>query len=192
DTAQRQGRLSLSPVTHVDPLGTLLIPAVNLLLSGGFGFIGWARPTPVAPNKFRPSVPMRTGMALVAAAGPLSNLALAVVALGLFSVFQRTGVGLWDAADRPTGVAALLAAMFQVNVGLTIFNFLPVPPLDGSRLLPKSLDHVQAAIAPYSMVFLLLVINVPILSEYVVSRPIRTVMNVLQSLFQTQIFHGLA
>src|SRR5436305_5193055 len=77
DTAQRQGRLSLSPATHVDPIGSLLIPALNIVLAGGFGFIGWARPTPVTPSRFRPTVPMRTGMALVAAAGPLSNLVLA-------------------------------------------------------------------------------------------------------------------
>src|SRR5690242_8681998 len=87
DTAERQGRLSLSPVTHVDPVGTLLIPALNLILAGGFGFIGWARPTPVTPSRFRPTVPLRMGMALVAAAGPLSNLLLSVVALGLFAIF---------------------------------------------------------------------------------------------------------
>src|SRR6185295_10540340 len=89
DTAERQGRLSLSPVTHVDPIGSLLIPALNIVLAGGFGFIGWARPTPVTPTRFRATVPMRTGMALVAAAGPFSNLLLALVALGLFAAFKR-------------------------------------------------------------------------------------------------------
>jgi len=192
DTAERQGRLSLSPVTHVDPIGSLLIPALNIILAGGFGFIGWARPTPVTPTRFRPTVHMRTGMALVAAAGPFSNLLLALVALGLFAVFKRADIGLWDAAGRATGVAALLAAMFQINVGLMVFNFLPIPPLDGSRLLPRSMDQLKDAFAPYSFVVLLLIINIPILSEYMVSRPIEIVMNALQSLFQTQIVHGLA
>jgi Zn-dependent protease len=192
DTAQRQGRLSLSPVTHVDPIGSLLIPAANLLLAGSFGFIGWARPTPVSPERFRPSVPMRTGMALVAAAGPFSNLLLALVSLGVFAIFKRADVGLWDAVGRPTGVAALLNAMFQINVGLMVFNFLPIPPLDGSRLLPRSMDEVKEALAPYSFVLLLLLINIPLLSEYVVSRPILIVMNALQSLFRTQIVHELA
>jgi Zn-dependent protease len=82
--------------------------------------------------------------------------------------------------------------MFSVNVGLLVFNFLPIPPLDGSRLLPRSLDDMQAAIAPYSFVLLLIVINVPILSEYMVSRPIRLVMNLLQDVFQTQIVQGVA
>jgi Zn-dependent protease len=189
DTAERQGRLSLSPVTHIDPVGTILIPAMNLILAG-FGFIGWARPTPVTPSKFRRSVPMGVGMALVAAAGPFSNLLLALIAIGLFAIFKRADIGLWDAAGHATGVSALLAAMFQINVGLLVFNFLPIPPLDGSRLLPRSLDDFQAAIAPYSFVLLLLVINVPILSEYMVSRPIRLVMNVIQTVFQTQIVHG--
>jgi Zn-dependent protease len=192
DTAERQGRLSLSPVTHIDPIGSLLIPALNIILAGGFGFIGWARPTPVTPTRFRPTVPMRTGMALVAAAGPFSNLLLALVALGLFAAFKRADLGLWDAAGRATGVAALLGAMFQINVGLMVFNFLPIPPLDGSRLLPRSMDGMKDAFAPYSFVVLLLIINIPILSEYMVSRPIEIVMNALQSLFQTQIVHGLA
>jgi len=131
-------------------------------------------------------------MALVAAAGPLSNLLLALISLGLFALLQRFDVALWDASGRTTGVAVLLGAMFQINVGLMIFNFLPFPPLDGSRLLPRSMDNVQAAIAPYSFVLLLLLINIPILREYVVSRPIDIVMNALQSLFQTQVVPGLA
>jgi Zn-dependent protease len=191
DTAARQGRLSLSPVTHIDPIGTILIPAMSLVM-GGFGFIGWARPTPVTPSKFRSSVPMRTGMALVAAAGPVSNLILAIIAIGLFAIFHRADVALWDSEGRATGVSALLQEMFMVNVGLLVFNFLPIPPLDGSRLLPRSLDELKDAIAPYSFVLLLIVINVPILSEYMVSRPVRLVMNLLQNAFQTQILHGAA
>ena len=192
DTAQREGRLSLSPATHVDPLGTLLIPALSIFMGGAFGFIGWARPCPVDPRRFRRSVSMRGGMALVAAAGPLSNLVLAVIALGLFAVCKRADVGLWDAAGRTSGIAAFLVTMFHVNVGLMVFNFLPIPPLDGSRLLPRSMDEFQAKLAPYSVVLLLVIINVPILSRYVVLEPIRAVANVLQVIFQTQIFDGTA
>ncbi len=187
DTAERQGRLSLSPATHIDPIGSLLIPALNIVLAVGFGFIGWARPTPVTPSRFRPTVPMRAGMALVAAAVPISNLLLALVSLALFAAFKRADIALWDGAGRPTGVAALLVAMFQINVGLMVFNFLPIPPLDGSRLLPRSMDGFKEAIAPYSFVLLLLLINVRILSDYVVSRPIHLVMHALEALFQTPI-----
>jgi Zn-dependent protease len=192
DTAARQGRLSLSPMTHVDPLGTLLIPALSIIMGGAFGFIGWARPVPVEPRRFRNSISMRGGMALVAAAGPLSNLVLALLALGIFALCKRADVGLWDDAGRMSGAAALLVTMFHVNVGLMVFNFLPIPPLDGSRLLPRSMDALQARLAPYSIVLLLLIINVPILSRYMVLEPIRVVANVLQTLFQTQIFDGIA
>lgn len=192
DTAERQGRLSLSPGTHVDPLGTLLIPALSIFMGGGFGFIGWARPCPVDPGRFRRTVSMRGGMALVAVAGPLSNLVLALMALGLFALCKRADVALWDAAGRTSGIAALLVTMFHVNVGLMVFNFLPIPPLDGSRLLPRSMDELQAKLAPYSVVLLLVIINVPILSRYMVLEPIRMVANVLQVIFQTQIFDGIA
>jgi Zn-dependent protease len=192
DTAARQGRLSLSPATHVDPLGTLLIPALSIIMGGAFGFIGWARPVPVEPKRFRSSISMRGGMALVAAAGPLSNLVLALLALGIFALCKRADVGLWDDAGRMSGAAALLVTMFHVNVGLMVFNFLPIPPLDGSRLLPRSMDALQARLAPYSIVLLLLIINVPVLSRYMVLEPIRVVANVLQTLFQTQIFDGIA
>jgi Zn-dependent protease len=191
DTAEREGRLSLSPATHVDPIGTLLMPAMSIFL-GGIGFIGWARPCPVEPRKFRPNVSMRGGMALVAAAGPLSNLLLALVALGIFAICKRADVGLWDAEGRTSGVAALLVTMFHVNVGLMVFNFLPIYPLDGSRLLPRSMDAFQARIAPFSFALLLLIINVPFLSKYMVLEPVRVVVNVLQTIFQTQIFDGIA
>jgi Zn-dependent protease len=192
DTAKREGRLSLNPSTHVDPFGTLLIPALSVFMGGAFGFIGWARPCPVDPKRFRRSVSMRNGMALTAAAGPLSNLVLALLALGAFAVCQRAGVSLWDTEGRASGVTALLVTMFRVNVGLMVFNFLPIPPLDGSRLLPRSMDEFQARIAPYSIVLLLIVLNVPILSKFVVLEPIRLVSNVLQAIFQTQIFDGIA
>jgi Zn-dependent protease len=192
DSAEREGRLSLSPSTHVDPLGTLLIPALSIFMGGAFGFIGWARPCPVDPKRFRRSISMRGGMALVAAAGPLSNLVLALMALGLFALCKHADVALWDAEGRTSGVAALLVTMFHVNVGLMVFNFLPIPPLDGSRLLPRSMDEFQAKLAPYSVVLLLVIINVPILSRYVVLEPIRVVSNVLQAIFQTQIFDGIA
>ncbi|MET0594092.1 MAG: site-2 protease family protein [Polyangiaceae bacterium] len=192
DTAEREGRLSLNPSTHVDPLGTLLIPALSIFMGGAFGFIGWARPCPVDPKRFKRNISSRRGMALVAAAGPLSNLVLALIALGLFALCRRTDVGLWDSSGRTSGIAALLVTMFHVNVGLMVFNFLPIPPLDGSRLLPRSMDEFQARIAPYSVVLLLLIINVPILSRYVVLEPIRMVSNVLQAIFQTQIFDGIA
>jgi Zn-dependent protease len=184
DTAEREGRLSLSPASHVDPLGTLLIPALNLLIANGFGFIGWARPTPVSPLRFRPQVPARAGMALVAAAGPISNLLLALGSVAVLRFMERQGLALSDGNGRMTALAALMGAMFQINVGLAIFNVLPIPPLDGSRLLPRSMDHLKESIAPYSLWILLLIVNIPFLSNNLVSRPMAVVMNALLSLFR--------
>jgi Zn-dependent protease len=187
DTAKREGRLSLSPVTHTDLWGTLIIPSLGVLLSS-FGFIGWARPTPVSPHRFRRGVNMGTGMALVAAAGPISNLVLAVLSLALIAVLSRSGVRFTGALG---GVGILLVTLFHINVGLMIFNLLPFPPLDGSRLLPRSTDRLQAAIAPYSFFLLIIVLNVPILTEWCVAAPVRNVAGFLQSLMGTPAVVGL-
>jgi Zn-dependent protease len=188
DTAQRQGRLSLSPVTHVDLWGTLIIPALGVVLRS-YGFIGWARPTPVSPHRFRRGINMGAGMALVAAAGPLSNLVLAMVSLGLIAVLSRSGVRF---SGPFLGVGTLLAALFEINVGLMIFNLLPFPPLDGSRLLPRSMDRVQAAVAPYSFFMLIIILNIPVLSDWLIAFPVRAVARGLETLFRTPVVAGLA
>src|SRR5687767_13244524 len=83
DTAERQGRLTLNPISHIDPFGTLLIPAIGA--ATGVPLIGWARPVPVNPARFRRGVNMRRGFALVSAAGPLSNLLLAVISAAILA-----------------------------------------------------------------------------------------------------------
>lgn len=187
DTAEREGRLSLSPVTHVDLWGTLIIPALGVAFSS-FGFIGWARPTPVSPQRFRRSVNMGTGMALVAAAGPLSNLLLAVISLGTIGVLTRFGVRF---SGNLGGVGTLLVALFQINVGLMIFNLLPFPPLDGSRLLPRSTDRLQAAIAPYSFFLLIVILNIPLLSQWLIATPVHFVGGLIQTVLRTPVVAGL-
>ena len=188
DTAKREGRLSLSPVTHVDLWGTIIIPALGVLMSS-FGFIGWAKPTPVSPFKFTRKISMWNGMTLVAVAGPLSNLLLAVLSLGLIAVLSRAGVRF---SGTMGGVGTLLAAMFEINVGLAIFNLLPFPPLDGSRLLPRSTAKLQSAIAPYSLFVLLIILNVPLLTRWLIAMPVSLVAGGLESLFHTQAIAGLA
>lgn len=127
DTASRQGRLTLNPLAHIDPLGSLLLPLMGIPF-------GWARPVPVDPLRFTRKMSMRSGMALTAAAGPASNLTLALlcaVGIGLLGRF---------APDRfaDDGVeVALLEMALQINVGLSLFNLLPVPPLDGSRIAER-------------------------------------------------------
>jgi Zn-dependent protease len=116
DTAARLGRLTLNPLRHLDPLGSLMIFFV------GFG---WAKPVPVNPGNLRHG--SRAGYALVAAAGPASNLALAV----LIAAFWRVGL----LKGMPPGVANFVLVFMSINVALCLFNLIPLAPLDGSGVL---------------------------------------------------------
>ncbi|HQB45702.1 MAG TPA: site-2 protease family protein [Polyangiaceae bacterium] len=186
DTASREGRLTLNPMAHIDVFGTLLIPAFNVLL-GRFALIGWAKPVPVRPVRFNRKVTMRVGMILTAVAGPLSNLMMAVASIGLAALLIRVAPE-WLMGDRPTGLAKLLQAMFILNIGLFIFNLLPLPPLDGSRLLPRSMDGFVTHVSPYSFILLLVVINIPFLRETLLVQPVMLTVRLLQTVFSTQLW----
>ena len=134
-TAKMLGRISLNPIRHVDPIGTVLVPLVGII--SGLGFIGWAKPTPVDPRNLRH--PIRDDI-LTSVAGPASNIALGLLAVcGLFVVsrFSRSGP-----VSILAPVALLCEAFLQVNILLAAFNLIPIPPLDGSHvlrhLLPES------------------------------------------------------
>jgi Zn-dependent protease len=157
DTPRRDGRLTLSPLAHYDVWGTFIIPTIAIV-AGGIPFLGWAKPVQTNPGKYTRRFSMRNGHRLVASAGPISNLLLAIVSMGLLTILVRTGA-VADGGGTPGALALLLASMVQVNLGLCILNFLPLPPLDGARLLPRSLDGFQAAIAPYSFLIMLVVLN---------------------------------
>jgi Zn-dependent protease len=129
-TAKRAGRLTLNPIAHVDPVGTVVLPIMMLVLSGGRFFFGWAKPVPFNPRAFKNE---RTGMLLTGIAGPLTNVALAVVAGVLSRVFPLAG-GLW-APGEFTSVAAVLLFFCYANLVLAFFNLIPIPPLDGSRVV---------------------------------------------------------
>lgn len=153
DTASRAGRLTLNPLPHIDPIGTILLP---ILGNTGIPVIGWARPVPVNPVRFTRSFSMRAGHALVAAAGPISNILLAVLAVALLRVTVFSGLLEETPAREPLG--ALLYRFFYANLGLAVFNMLPIPPLDGSRLMPRSLDPVMETMQRYSFIVFMLVI----------------------------------
>jgi Zn-dependent protease len=150
DTAERQGRLTLNPLVHMDPLGTFLLPLLGVPF-------GWAKPVPVNPARFRKTVSMGLGMAITAAAGPVSNVVLAVACTVIYGLRYR-----WFApATHNVGVTLLLVQAIQLNLALALFNLLPVPPLDGSRLvdgfLPYRLRPVWETFTKYSPIALMAV-----------------------------------
>lgn len=128
-TAKLQGRLTLNPLPHVDPMGSVILPGILALSSAPFLF-GWAKPVPYNPYNFQRGG--RWGEAFVAAAGPAANLALAVV----FGLAIRFGL-------VPPEALSLATAIVFLNILLALFNLIPIPPLDGSKilsaLLPRSL-----------------------------------------------------
>lgn len=121
-TAKRAGRLTLNPIKHVDPFGTLLLPAILLLLTRGQAYFGYAKPVPVNPGYFKN---YRMGFFLTGIAGPSANLVLALLS------------GLAVRALGYQTIPGAIALMFaQANLILMFFNLIPIPPLDGSRVIP--------------------------------------------------------
>ena len=159
-TAQMMGRLTLNPIKHIDPIGTLLVPGL-LLMFGGFIF-GWAKPVPVtAQNLRRP----KADMAWVALAGPMANLVMAII----WAVLAKLGISLYQAGiefGEPLlymGVAGVL-----INSMLMILNLLPLPPLDGGRILvsvlPGPLAWQVSRLEPYGFFILVALLYFGVLS----------------------------
>lgn len=150
-TAKAHGRLSLNPIKHMDTWGTVML-AASFLLSRGTAFLGWAKPVPVDPRRFKDG---QRGMAWVGAAGPLTNFALAFVAVGL----------VWLTYSWSLYVAKLFVWLLVLNVILGTLNLFPIPPLDGSRVLggflPRSAYRHWVALDRYgTYTFILLFVVV--------------------------------
>ncbi len=130
DTAQKQGRLTLNPIPHIDLWGTLILPLLGVPF-------GWAKPVPVDPSRFRRNVNPKTGMMITSAAGPLSNLSIALLCAVVFGLAFR-----FEITPLLTGAPRhLLQTAIFMNIGLAIFNLLPIPPLDGSRVVEGFLPY---------------------------------------------------
>ena len=137
DTARRAGRLTLNPIPHIDPFGSIIVPALGAL--SGVPVIGWAKPVPVNPNRLRNQ---RRDMLFVSLAGPATNLSLMLVAAYIArSLYKPTLGQLFIYLDQ-LPLPVLFALLFaQVNLFLGVLNLLPIPPLDGSALLERVLPR---------------------------------------------------
>lgn len=135
DTAKYQGRLTLSPLAHLDPIGAIC------LMIGGFG---WAKPVPIDPSRFDRKHSIRFGVAMTALAGPVSNLIVSFIGMIALRIFNCTSYykQYLDAyvegeavSNAPGIIKTMLLAFVSINIGLAVFNLIPIPPLDGSKIL---------------------------------------------------------
>ncbi|HJQ22837.1 MAG TPA: site-2 protease family protein [Blastocatellia bacterium] len=167
DTGRLQGRITLNPIAHIDPIGTIVFPLLSATV--GIPLLGWAKPVQTNPLLWREKTKANI---MVSAAGPLSNFILAVVAFIIIKALLITGVfylngGYYTLVLPVPGqpaylapLAVLLSVMLMLNVLLGVFNFIPVPPLDGSHileeLLPSSMAEAYYQIRPFGFILLYL------------------------------------
>lgn len=165
-TAQEEGRLTLNPLAHIDFLGTVLLP-ISLIASNIPISFGWAKPVPYNPRRFKKNIKESVGAMLVSAAGPLANFLMALWLTILLGLFQRFSVVNLLPASLVTvsqSLVSLFTQMIAVNVGLMLFNLIPLPPLDGAKvlagLLPfnwaRSYEHFLSQFGMWALLFVVM------------------------------------
>lgn len=175
-TAERLGRLTLNPIKHVDPIGTVVAPILLLMLSGGRFAFGWAKPVPITWENLRHP---KRDMAIVAAAGPAANFAMAVG----WAIAAKIGVlltGTFDWAARPIILMGEIG--IEINAIFMILNLIPLPPLDGGRvavgLLPGPWAWRLARVEPFGFFILLALLFTGILGD-IINPPIQAVVRLI-------------
>ena len=186
DTARLLGRITLNPIAHIDPIGTLLIPIAGFVIGSIGGplasipLIGWGKPTPVNPLRWRNK---DIANIMVSIAGILANLTIALVALVIIKILQRTTF-FDQAAGLYEPVQIFLFRALLLNVSLAVFNLLPFPPLDGSKvlytLLPESMKPALEALERFGFIILLVAMQAGLLD--LIFKPVRWVLVFLLSL----------
>ena len=177
-TARLLGRVSLNPMVHADPIGTVVFPLLGML--SGMPLIGWAKPVPVNIARLRRR---HTDYVLVAAAGPASNLLIAVVASAALALMPVAPIVL-GGSDVSSPILILLTRALWMNVLLAVFNMLPIPPLDGGNvlggLLPRPLAvRYDALVRPYGFILLYALMFTGGF-DYLVASPARMILSWLQ------------
>ena len=175
-TAEQLGRLTLNPIKHIDPVGTILVPAILFILPGNFLF-GWAKPVPVNMNRLHQP---KRDMALVAAAGPASNFVMAI----LWAIVVKWGysmdVGLLRDLCLGMGTVGIL-----INLVLMVLNLIPVPPLDGGRVLagvlPDEMSEALGRLEPYGLFIIFGLLATGLLSQ-IISGPLEFFGSLIQQL----------
>ncbi|HWU83791.1 MAG TPA: site-2 protease family protein [Rhodocyclaceae bacterium] len=177
-TAWQMGRVSLNPLRHIDPVGTLLVPALILLFSGGGILFGWAKPVPVDFGRLRHP---KRDMLWVAAAGPGANFLMLLGWAALFKVGLTHPDGMYGPAMQAMGQAGIF-----INASLMLLNLLPLPPLDGGRIVFSLLPHRWAwrfaKIEPYGLIILILLLVTHLLHAILLP-PMQVLLTLISNLF---------
>jgi len=184
DTAKRMGRLTLNPISHIDPMGTIILPLIMIIMGGPV--FGWAKPVPFNPYNFRRNVNPKTGAMWVAAAGPGSNLMLAFIATFVLVATQKFFTNISPALFL--SIRQLAEALMIINLVLASLNLIPIPPLDGSkilmRFLPPAYEVPYRRLERYGFIILIILIFTGVFSK-IISVPIELLFRLFLSIATT-------